>query len=128
MPTNWAVSAAIFNFLFHRTILWVYSSSIFYNLIYVYIVYIYIFWNFVKFCSLFATLLNNAEIKLSRIKSKGGPTTKSKAKAPAWFKEFSDNINKRLDKQEEFNTRIEKQVSNLRSDFDRVIKLNNLKQ
>ena len=59
MPTNWAVSATIFNFLFHRTILWVYSSSIFYNFIYVYVVYIYIFWNFVKFCSLFATLLGN---------------------------------------------------------------------
>ncbi len=27
----------------------------------------------------------------------------------------------------EFNTRMEKEVSNLRSDFDRVIKLNNLK-
>ncbi len=60
IPTNWAISIAIFNILFHRTILWVYSSSIFYNLIYVYTVYIYIFWNFVKFCSLFATLLTKS--------------------------------------------------------------------
>ena len=67
-----------------------------------------------------------------KVKTKGGPggdggRKPPKPKAPAWFKEFSDNINKRLDKQEEFNMRIEKQVSDLRSDFNRVIKLNNLK-
>ena len=33
----------------------------------------------------------------------------------------------KFDKQEEFNTRIEKQVSNLRSDLNRIVKLNNLK-
>ena len=32
-----------------------------------------------------------------------------------------------FERQEKFNTRMEKEVSNLRSDFDRVIKLNNLK-
>ena len=60
------------------------------------------------------------DLDLQKVKAKGGPTTKPRAKAPAWFVEFRDE-------QREFNTRIEKQVSNLRSDFDRVIKLNNLK-
>jgi hypothetical protein len=44
----------------------------------------------------------------------------SKPQAPVWFVEFRDE-------QREFNTRIERQVSNLRSDFNKVVKLNNLK-
>ena len=40
--------------------------------------------------------LINDEIKLSRIKSKGGPTVKPRTKTPTWFKEFSDSINKSL--------------------------------
>ena len=69
-----------------------------------------------------------------KVKAKGGPTTKPRAKTPAWFIEFRDeqrefnkSVMQKFDKQEEFNMRIEKEVSNLRSDFDRVIKLNNLK-
>ena len=65
--------------------------------------------------------LINDEIKLSRIKAKGAPTTKPRAKAPAWFVEFRDE-------QREFNTRIEKEVLNLGSRLDRVIKVNNLKE
>ena len=64
--------------------------------------------------------LINDEIKLSRVKSKGGPTTKPRAKAPAWFIEFRDE-------QREFNTRIEKEVLNLGDRLDRVIKINRLK-
>ena len=70
-------------------------------------------------------------LDLERVKSKGGPgdggRKPPKSKAPAWFVEFRNE-------QREFNTRIEKQVSNLRNDvntlktnFNRVIKLNNLK-
>lgn len=44
---------------------------------------------------------------LSRIKFKGDPCDSGrkppKSKAPVRFKKFSDIINKRLDKQEEFN-------------------------
>ena len=58
--------------------------------------------------------LINDEIKLSRIKSKSGPITKPRAKAPAWFIEFRDE-------QREFNKTI---VNRL----DRVIKVNNLKE
>ena len=65
--------------------------------------------------------LINDEIKLSRVKSKVGPTTKPRAKAPAWFVEFRDE-------QREFNTRIEKEVLNLGSRLDRVIKVNKLKE
>jgi len=59
-------------------------------------------------------------IDLERVKAKGGPTTKPRAKAPVWFTEFEKRNNQRLDK-------IENNVSNLRSDFNRVVKLNNLK-
>ena len=70
-------------------------------------------------------------LDLERVKSKGGPgdggRKPPKSKAPAWFVEFRDE-------QREFNMWIEKQVSNLRNDvntlktnFNRVIKLNNLK-
>ena len=71
--------------------------------------------------------LINDEIKLSRVKSKGGPTTKPRAKAPAWFIEFREEQRVFNKQQLEFNTRIEKQVSNLRSDLNRIVKLNNLK-
>ena len=60
-------------------------------------------------------------IDLERVKSKGSPTTKPRANAPAWFKEFSDNINKRLDKQEEFNKSLINRINNL-------VKVNKLKE
>ena len=62
--------------------------------------------------------LINDEIKLSRIKSKGGQTKKSRTKAPAWFNDFISNRFSKL----------EKEVSSLRSDFDRVIELNKLER
>ncbi|MBP5257071.1 MAG: hypothetical protein J6Y96_01815 [Mycoplasma sp.] len=58
--------------------------------------------------------LFNDEIKLSRVKSKGGPTTKSKAKVPAWFIEFRDE-------QREFNKTIINRI-------DIIVKVNNLKE
>ena len=63
--------------------------------------------------------LINDEIKQSMIKSKGGPTTKPRAKIPVWFTEFEKRNNQRLDK-------IENNVSSLRSDLNRIVKLNNL--
>ena len=47
---------------------------------------------------------------VERVKAKSGPTKKSRAKAPAWFIEFRDE-------QREFNTRIEKDIANLKNDF-----------
>ena len=47
---------------------------------------------------------------------------------------LTDNLNKLakivtdgFERQEKFNTRMEKEVSNLRSDLNRIVKLNNLK-
>ena len=59
-------------------------------------------------------------IDLERVKAKSGPKTKPRAKAPVWFTKYEKRNNQRLDK-------IENNVSNLRSDFNRVVKLNNLK-
>ncbi len=72
--------------------------------------------------------LINDEIKLSRIKSKGGGGSKHpKSKAPAWFIEFRDeqrefnkSVIQRFDEQAKFN-------KSIREDLNRVIKLNNLK-
>lgn len=68
--------------------------------------------------------LINAEIKLSRVKAKGGPGDSKrkppKSNAPTWFIEFKDE-------QREFNTRIEKEVLNLGNRLNRVIKVNKLK-
>ena len=97
--------------------------------------------------------LINDEIKLSRIKSKGGPGGDGGRKLGSTNKitlsklsdkvdNLTDNLNKlakivtdgfaeqaKFNKQQlKFNTRIEKQVSDLRSDFNRVVKLNNLKR
>ncbi len=57
--------------------------------------------------------LINDEIKLSRIKSKGGqvrPTTKKQKSTKDLLIEF-------MGEQREFNTRIEKDIANLKSDF-----------
>ena len=65
--------------------------------------------------------LEDLEVDLmmkKRIKSKGGQTKKSRTKAPAWFNDF---IRNRFSK-------LEKEVSSLRSDFDRVIELNELQR
>ena len=67
------------------------------------------------------------QFTVERVKAKSGPTKKSRAKAPAWFIEFRDEQRVFNKQQFEFNTRIEKQVSNLRSDLNRIVKLNNLK-
>ena len=53
-------------------------------------------------------------LSLSRVKSKGGPSTKPRAKAPAWFIEFRNE-------QREFNKTI---VNRL----DRIVKINRLKE
>ena len=94
--------------------------------------------------------LINDEIKLSKIKSKGGPGggrkpgTKNKMtldKLSNKVDGLTNNLNKlakivtdgfaeqaKFNKQQlKFNTRIEKEVLNLRSDLNRIVKLNNLK-
>ena len=95
--------------------------------------------------------LINDEIKLSRIKSKGGPGggrkpgTKNKMtldKLSNKVDGLTNNLNKlakivtdgfaeqaKFNKQQlKFNTRIEKEVLNLGNRLDRVIKVNNLKE
>lgn len=52
------------------------------------------------------------QFTVERVKDKGGPTTKPRAKAPAWFIEFRDE-------QREFNVRIEKEISNLNNRLDK---------
>ena len=62
-------------------------------------------------------------IQVKKIKAKGGqvrPTTKKQKWARNILIEF-------MGEQREFNIQIKKEVSSLRSDFDRVIKLNKLK-
>ena len=81
--------------------------------------------------------LINDEIKLSRIKkSKGGPGggRKSSSKNKMTLDKLAKIVTDGFAEQAKFNTRIEKQVSDLRSDvttlktnLNRVIKLNNLK-
>ena len=79
--------------------------------------------------------LINDEIKLSRIKSKGRPGgrkpgNKNKMTLDKLAKIVTDGFAEqaKFNKQQlKFNTRIEKQVSNLRSDLNRIVKLNNLK-
>ncbi len=66
------------------------------------------------------------DLDLQKVKSKGGSGSDGgrkppkQRKAPAWFVEFEKRNNQRLDK-------IENNVSSLRDDLNRVIKLNNLK-
>ncbi len=65
------------------------------------------------------------QVTVEKVKSKGGPSVggrkhQKQRKAPAWFVEFEKRNNQWLDK-------IENNVSSLRSDLNRVIKLNNLK-
>ena len=73
------------------------------------------------------------QVTVEKVKVKGGPGSgggrkpPKQRKAPAWFIEFRDEQRVFNKQQLEFNTRIEKQVSNLRSDLNRVVKLNNLK-
>ena len=72
--------------------------------------------------------LINDEIKLSRIKSKVGPTTKPRAKAPVWFIEFEKRNNQRLDKLENNVSSLRSDVKTLKSSLNRVVKLNNLRK
>ena len=68
--------------------------------------------------------LINDEIKLSRIKSKGGNSDggrkPSKPKAPAWLTDFRNEVMQRFDEQSKFN-------KSIREDLNNVIKLYNLK-
>ena len=77
--------------------------------------------------------LINDEIKLSRVKSKGGPgndrTTPKKQKSTRdLLIEFMGEQRAFNKQQLEFNTRIEKEVLNLDNRLDRVIKVNKLKE
>ena len=70
--------------------------------------------------------LINDEIKLSKIKSKGGPgdggrKPSKQRKAPAWFIEFRDE-------QRAFNKQQLESNKTIVNRLDRVIKVNNLKE
>ncbi len=68
--------------------------------------------------------LINDEIKLSKIKPKGGPgggRKPSKSKAPAWFADFRNEVMQRFDRQD-------KRFDRLENRLDRVVKVNNLKE
>ena len=73
--------------------------------------------------------LINDEIKLSRVKSKGGPGGRRKpgTKNKMTLDKLAKIVTDGFERQEKFNTRMEKEVSNLRSDLNRMVKLNNLK-
>ena len=81
--------------------------------------------------------LINDEIKLSRVKTKGDPGDggrKPGSKNKMTLDKLAKIVTDGFAEQAKFNTRIEKQVSDLRSDvttlktnLNRVIKLNNLK-
>ena len=75
--------------------------------------------------------LINDEIKLSRIKSKGGPGDggrKPGSKNKMTLDKLAKIVTNGFAEQAKFNTRIEKEVLNLGSRLDRVIKVNNLKE
>ncbi len=65
------------------------------------------------------------QVTVEKVKSKGVPD--NDRTHPKKQKSTRDLLIEFMGEQREFNTRMEKEVSNLRSDFDRVIKLNNLK-
>lgn len=53
------------------------------------------------------------QFTVEKVKAKGGPATKPRAKAPTWFVEFEKRNNHRLDK-------IENNISNLNNRMDRI--------
>ena len=69
------------------------------------------------------------EIKLSRVKSKCGPGGRRKPGSMnrMTLDKLAKIVTDGFERQEKFNTRMEKEVSNLRSDLNRIVKLNNLK-
>ena len=65
------------------------------------------------------------QVTVEKVKSKGVPD--NDRTHPKKQKSTRDLLIEFMGEQREFNTRIEKQVSNLRSDLNRIVKLNNLK-
>ena len=69
------------------------------------------------------------QVTVEKVKAKGGPDggkKPPKPKAPAWFTDFRNEVMQRFDSQDKRFDKLEKEVSSLRSDFDRVIELNEL--
>ena len=62
-----------------------------------------------------------------KIKTKGGPTTKPRANAPAWFIDFRNEVMQKFDRQDKRFDKLEKDVSNLNNRFDNLVEVNNLK-
>jgi hypothetical protein len=78
--------------------------------------------------------LINDEIKLSRVKSKGGPTTKKQKSTRDLLiefmgeqREFNKSVMQRFDEQAKFNKQQLEFNRSIREDLNQVIKLNNLK-
>ena len=66
-----------------------------------------------------------------KVKAKGGPGgdggRKPGTKNRMTLDKLAKIVTDGFERQEKFNTRMEKEVSNLRSDLNRIVKLNNLK-
>ena len=65
------------------------------------------------------------QVTVEKVKSNGGPV--NDRIPPKKQKSTRDLLIEFMGEQREFNTRMEKEVSNLRSDLNRIVKLNNLK-
>ena len=74
--------------------------------------------------------LINDEIKLSRIKAKGGPGNNGRkpgAKNRMTLDKLAKIVTDGFAEQTRLNTRIEKEISSLNNRFNNVVKVNNLK-
>jgi len=71
------------------------------------------------------------DLDLQKVKAKGGPGgdggRKPASKNRMTLDKLAKIVTDGFERQEKFNTRMEKEVSNLRSDLNRIVKLNNLK-
>lgn len=73
------------------------------------------------------------QVTVEKVKAKGGPGSDGgrkppkQRKAPAWFVEFEKRNNQRLDKIENNVSSLRSDVNILKTNLNRVIKLNNLK-
>ena len=73
------------------------------------------------------------QVTVEKVKSTAGPGSDGgrkppkQRKAPAWFVEFEKRNNQRLDKIENNVSNLRSDVNTLKTNLNRVIKLNNLK-
>ncbi len=61
------------------------------------------------------------DLDLQKVRTKDSPTTKPRAKAPAWFASFRDEVIQRFDRQDKRFNRLENRI-------DGIVNVNNLKE